>query len=91
MAKWVECYGYNELLLLFVFPTLRYRDSYDELSKSFKNYADDEEINESFSDGLKNLTNAVTILGDYMDLNVHRMELKVADDFWANLCCCYLI
>lgn len=55
----------------------RFRDSYDELSKCLKHYSDDEEINESFSDGLKNFTNAVTILADYMDLNVHRMEMKV--------------
>ncbi|TMW46332.1 hypothetical protein DOY81_008591 [Sarcophaga bullata] len=58
----------------------KFRDSYDELSKSLKNYSDEEEINESFSDGLKNLTNAVTILADYIDLNVHRMELKIVNE-----------
>uniref|UniRef100_A0A1B0GGM0 Uncharacterized protein n=1 Tax=Glossina pallidipes TaxID=7398 RepID=A0A1B0GGM0_GLOPL len=55
----------------------KYRDSYDELSRCLRNYADEEEINESLNEGLKNLTNAVTILGDYMDLQVHRLELKV--------------
>lgn len=55
----------------------RYRDAHDELAKNIKNYADDEEINESLSTGLKSFTNAVTIAGDYMDINVHRMELKV--------------
>lgn len=47
------------------------------MAKHIKNYADDEEINESLSSGLKSFTNAVTIAGDYMDINVHRMELKV--------------
>jgi len=55
----------------------RYRDSFDELAKNVKSYADDEEINESLSNGLKSFTNAVTIMGDYMDINVHRLEHKV--------------
>jgi len=42
-----------------------------------KSYADDEEINESLCQGLKSFTNAVTIMGDYMDINVHRLEHKV--------------
>uniref|UniRef100_A0A1I8PQB7 BAR domain-containing protein n=1 Tax=Stomoxys calcitrans TaxID=35570 RepID=A0A1I8PQB7_STOCA len=58
----------------------KFRDSYDELSKSLKHYSDEEEINESFSEGLKNFTNAVTILADYMDLNVHRMEIKIVNE-----------
>ncbi|KNC29128.1 hypothetical protein FF38_12698 [Lucilia cuprina] len=66
----------------------KFRDSYDELAKCLKHYSDDEEINESFSDGLKNFTNAVTILADYMDLNVHRMELKIVNELaqFDNLC-----
>ncbi|KAL9931137.1 CBY1 interacting BAR domain containing protein Fam92 [Glossina fuscipes fuscipes] len=66
----------------------KYRDSYDELSKTLRNYADEEEINESLNEGLKNLTNAVTILGDYMDLQVHRLELKIVNEFaqFENLC-----
>lgn len=55
----------------------RYRDAHDEVAKHIKNYADDEEINESLNSGLKSFSNAVTIAGDYMDINVHRMELKV--------------
>ncbi|XP_075153075.1 CBY1 interacting BAR domain containing protein Fam92 isoform X2 [Haematobia irritans] len=66
----------------------KFRDSYDELSKSLKNYSDEEEINESFSEGLKNFTNALTILADYMDLNVHRMEIKIVNEMaqFDNLC-----
>ncbi|XP_061396598.1 CBY1-interacting BAR domain-containing protein homolog [Musca vetustissima] len=58
----------------------KFRDSYDELSKSLKHYADEEEINESLTEGLKNMTNAVTIMADYMDLNVHRMEIKIVNE-----------
>ncbi|EDW76504.1 uncharacterized protein Dwil_GK15496 [Drosophila willistoni] len=58
----------------------KYRDSYDELAKGIKNYADDEEINESLSSGMKSFTNAVTMLGDYMDINVHRLELKLVNE-----------
>ncbi|KAM7353434.1 CBY1 interacting BAR domain containing protein Fam92 isoform 2-T2 [Cochliomyia hominivorax] len=66
----------------------KFRDSYDELSKCLKHYSDDEEINESLSEGLKNFTNAVTILADYMDLNVHRMEIKIVNELaqFDNLC-----
>ncbi|BFF96384.1 protein FAM92A [Drosophila madeirensis] len=58
----------------------KYRDSYDELAKGVKGYADDEEINESLSTGLKSFTNAVTIMGDYMDINVHRLEHKIVNE-----------
>ncbi|KAM8717320.1 hypothetical protein ACLKA7_004081 [Drosophila subpalustris] len=58
----------------------KYRDAHDELAKNIKNYADDEEINESLCNGLKSFTNAVTITGDYMDINVHRMELKIINE-----------
>lgn len=55
----------------------RYRDSYDELSKSIRTLAEEDEINDSLDEGLRQLSNAVTILGDFMDLQVNRMELKV--------------
>ncbi|XP_060666242.1 CBY1-interacting BAR domain-containing protein homolog isoform X1 [Drosophila nasuta] len=58
----------------------KYRDAHDELAKHIKNYADDEEINESLCNGLKSFTNAVTITGDYLDINVHRMELKIVNE-----------
>ncbi|ALC38499.1 CG6405 [Drosophila busckii] len=58
----------------------KYRDAHDELAKSVKNYADDEEINESLCTGLKSFTNAITLNGDYMDINVHRLELKIVNE-----------
>ncbi|XP_030556906.1 protein FAM92A isoform X2 [Drosophila novamexicana] len=58
----------------------KYRDAHDELAKNVKNYADDEEINESLCNGLKSFTNALTITGDYMDINVHRLELKIVNE-----------
>ncbi|XP_030240487.1 protein FAM92A isoform X2 [Drosophila navojoa] len=58
----------------------KYRDAHDELAKHIKNYADEEEINESLCNGLKSLTNALTITGDYMDINVKRLELKIVNE-----------
>ncbi|EDW04160.1 protein FAM92A [Drosophila grimshawi] len=58
----------------------KYRDAHDELAKNVKNYADEEEINESLCNGLKSFTNALTITGDYMDINVHRFELKIVNE-----------
>jgi len=67
----------NKIIIYLKTIPYRYRDSFDELAKNVKSYADDEEINESLSNGLKSFTNAVTIMGDYMDINVHRLEHKV--------------
>ncbi|KAH8333804.1 hypothetical protein KR059_003590 [Drosophila kikkawai] len=66
----------------------KYRDSFDELAKGVKSYADDEEINESLCQGLKSFTNAVTIMGDYMDINVHRVEHKIVNELaqFEHLC-----
>ncbi|KAH8319020.1 hypothetical protein KR067_004092 [Drosophila pandora] len=58
----------------------KYRDSFDELAKGVKSYADDEEINESLCQGLKSFTNAVTLISDYMDINVHRLEQKIVNE-----------
>lgn len=70
---------------IYIKPTLlnRYRDSYDELSKSIRTLAEEDEINDSLDEGLRQLSNAVTILGDFMDLQVNRMELKVLISFYS--------
>ncbi|KAH8413462.1 hypothetical protein KR009_011396 [Drosophila setifemur] len=79
MAKWVPkikvCWK-----IVNKYPSYRYRDSFDELAKGVKSYADDEEINESLCQGLKSFTNAVTIMSDYMDINVHRLEHKIVNE-----------
>ncbi|KAH8281897.1 hypothetical protein KR054_003974 [Drosophila jambulina] len=66
----------------------KYRDSFDELAKGVKSYADEEEINESLCQGLKSFTNAVTIMSDYMDINVHRVEHKIVNELaqFEHLC-----
>ncbi|KAH8248650.1 hypothetical protein KR032_001809 [Drosophila birchii] len=66
----------------------KYRDSFDELAKGVKSYADEEEINESLCQGLKSFTNAVTIMSDYMDINVHRLEHKIVNELaqFEHLC-----
>ncbi|KAH8267519.1 hypothetical protein KR018_012205 [Drosophila ironensis] len=58
----------------------KYRDSFDELAKGVKSYSDDEEINESLCQGLKSFTNALTLMSDYMDINVHRLEHKIVNE-----------
>ncbi|KAH8260806.1 hypothetical protein KR038_001156 [Drosophila bunnanda] len=66
----------------------KYRDSFDELAKGVKSYADEEEINESLCQGLKSFTNAVTIMSDYMDIYVHRLEHKIVNELaqFEHLC-----
>lgn len=68
---------YNSVESFFPIFLYRYRDSFDELSKTVRTLAEEDEINESLNEGLKQFSNAVTNLGDHMDLQVNRMELKV--------------
>ncbi|XP_055847229.1 CBY1-interacting BAR domain-containing protein homolog [Episyrphus balteatus] len=64
------------------------RNSFDELAKGFKLYSEEEDVNESLCEGLKSFTNSITILADYMDIQVHRMELKIVNELsqFENIC-----
>ncbi|XP_067623677.1 CBY1-interacting BAR domain-containing protein homolog [Eurosta solidaginis] len=66
----------------------KYRNTFDELGQKVKNYADEEKINYSLSDGLNSITTCITVQADYMDLLVHRMEMKIVNELsqFENLC-----
>lgn len=55
----------------------RLRDKYDELGRLFKLIADNDEFNETTSDGLMNYSKAMTLLGDVKDIEVQRLQTKV--------------
>ncbi|XP_055920782.1 CBY1-interacting BAR domain-containing protein homolog [Eupeodes corollae] len=64
------------------------RNSYDELAKGFKSFSEEEDVNESLCEGLKSFTNSITIMADYIDIVVHRMELKIVNELsqFENIC-----
>ncbi|XP_053959395.1 CBY1-interacting BAR domain-containing protein homolog isoform X1 [Anastrepha ludens] len=66
----------------------KYRDAFDELGHKVKNFADEEKINYSLSDGLNSVTTSITVQADYMDLLVHRLEMKIVNELsqFENLC-----
>lgn len=62
------------ILLLYVFSL---RDKNDELAKTIQEYALGEKHNLSLSTGLTNLSKAITLLGDFQDIEVSRYEKLV--------------
>ncbi|XP_037960673.1 protein FAM92A [Teleopsis dalmanni] len=66
----------------------RFRDSHDDMAKCFKNYVDEEDLNESLAEGLKNFFTAITVLGDYIDGALHCLENKVLTQIFQfeNVC-----
>lgn len=57
--------------------SLRVRDKNDEVSKVIQNYAQAENINRSLSNGLNNFATTLSVIGDYRDARVHRLDAKV--------------
>lgn len=55
----------------------RCRNAFDDLGHKVQNFAEEEKINYSLSDGLNSITTSLTVQADYMDLLVHRLEMKV--------------
>ncbi|XP_036328086.1 mediator of RNA polymerase II transcription subunit 4 [Rhagoletis pomonella] len=66
----------------------KYRDAFDDLGHKVKNFAEEEKINYSLSDSLNSITTSITIQADYMDLLVHRLEMKIVNELsqFENLC-----
>lgn len=64
------------------------RNAFDDLAKSFKLYSEEEDVNESLCEGLKSFMSSITILADFMDIQVHRMELKIVNELsqFENIC-----
>ncbi|XP_043288692.1 protein FAM92A isoform X2 [Venturia canescens] len=55
----------------------RVRDKNDEVSKVIQSYAQAENINRSLSNGLNNFATTLSVIGDYRDARVHRLDAKV--------------
>lgn len=57
--------------------TARLRDMGDELVKVLKDYANNEIVNKSLSNGLENLSTTLTAIEEYRNCEVQRLEAKV--------------
>ncbi|CAG5084519.1 Similar to fam92a: Protein FAM92A (Danio rerio) [Cotesia congregata] len=55
----------------------RLRDKNDELAKVIQNYATSETINQSLSRGLHNFGATLSVIGDYKDAEVQRIDSKI--------------
>ncbi|XP_058802635.1 CBY1-interacting BAR domain-containing protein 1-A isoform X2 [Phymastichus coffea] len=55
----------------------RLRDKSDEVAKAIQTYANSEDINRSMSSCLVNFSNTLSVLGDYRDAEVNRLNAKV--------------
>ncbi|XP_046737051.1 protein FAM92A-B isoform X2 [Diprion similis] len=53
------------------------RDKNDEVAKVVQNYAESENINQSLSNGLANFATTLSVIGDYRDAEVQRLDSKV--------------
>ncbi|XP_050319742.1 CBY1-interacting BAR domain-containing protein homolog isoform X2 [Bactrocera neohumeralis] len=64
------------------------RNAFDDLGHKVQNFAEEEKINYSMSDGLNSITTSLTVQADYMDLLVHRLEMKIVNELsqFENLC-----
>ncbi|XP_039307961.1 protein FAM92A isoform X2 [Solenopsis invicta] len=61
----------------FTRKAARLRDKSDELAKIIQTYADSEIINRSLSTGLANFSATLSVIGDYRDAEVQRLDAKV--------------
>ncbi|XP_048508249.1 CBY1-interacting BAR domain-containing protein 1-B isoform X2 [Athalia rosae] len=57
--------------------TARLRDKNDEVAKVVQTYAESENINQSLSNGLANFATTMSVIGDYRDAEVQRLDTKV--------------
>ncbi|EZA48690.1 hypothetical protein X777_13196 [Ooceraea biroi] len=61
----------------FTRKAARLRDKSDELAKVIQVYGDSETINRSMSTGLANFSATLSVVGDYRDAEVQRLDAKV--------------
>ncbi|XP_068989979.1 CBY1-interacting BAR domain-containing protein 1 isoform X3 [Neodiprion pinetum] len=61
----------------FTRKAARLRDKNDEVAKVVQNYAESENINQSLSNGLANFATTLSVIGDYRDAEVQRLDSKV--------------
>ncbi|XP_011151211.1 protein FAM92A isoform X1 [Harpegnathos saltator] len=72
----------------FVRKTARLRDKGDELAKIIHTYADLETVNRSLSTGLASFSATLSVIGDYRDAEVQRLDAKVVAPLsqYATIC-----
>ncbi|XP_012270007.1 protein FAM92A-A isoform X2 [Orussus abietinus] len=72
----------------FARKSARLRDKTDEVAKVIQTYAESENINQSLSSSLGNFAKTLSIIGDYKDAEVQRLEAKVVTPFsqYATIC-----
>ncbi|XP_032683390.1 protein FAM92A isoform X2 [Odontomachus brunneus] len=72
----------------FTRKTARLRDKGDELAKIIHIYADSETVNRSLSTGLTNFSETLSVIGDYRDAEVQRLDAKVVAPLsqYATIC-----
>ncbi|KAG5306068.1 PREDICTED: protein FAM92A1-A isoform X3 [Acromyrmex echinatior] len=61
----------------FTRKAARLRDKSDEVAKTIQTYADSEVVNQSMSAGLANFSATLSVIGDYRDAEVQRLDSKV--------------
>ncbi|XP_015609979.1 protein FAM92A-B isoform X2 [Cephus cinctus] len=61
----------------FTRKAARLRDKNDEVAKVIQMYAESENINQSLSNGLINFATTLSVIGDYRDAEVQRLDSKV--------------
>ncbi|XP_033208981.1 protein FAM92A-A [Belonocnema kinseyi] len=72
--------NFSELCTVFAAFTrkaARLRDKNDEVAKAVENYAKSESINRSLSTSLTNFASTLSVIGDYRDAEVQRLDSKV--------------
>ncbi|XP_014481008.1 PREDICTED: protein FAM92A1 isoform X2 [Dinoponera quadriceps] len=72
----------------FTRKSARLRDKGDELAKIIHTYADSETVNRSLSTGLINFSATLSVIGDYRDAEVQRLDAKVVAPLsqYATIC-----
>ncbi|XP_015109568.1 protein FAM92A-A isoform X1 [Diachasma alloeum] len=61
----------------FTRKAARLRDKNDEVAKVIQTYAESETINRSLSSGLTNFSTTLSVIGDYRDAEVRRLDSKI--------------
>ncbi|XP_058814276.1 CBY1-interacting BAR domain-containing protein homolog [Topomyia yanbarensis] len=64
----------------FTRKVARLRDKSDELAHATQDYSGAEKYNKSLSNGLSSLSKAITLLGDFQDLEVKRLDNRIVSE-----------
>ncbi|XP_055542317.1 CBY1-interacting BAR domain-containing protein 1-A isoform X3 [Wyeomyia smithii] len=64
----------------FTRKVARLRDKSDELAHVTQDYSETEKYNKSLANGLSSLSKAITLIGDFQDLEVKRLENRIVSE-----------